>query len=389
MKSQLQSPSIKISEITQVTEKRIEALIEFPGDEPQRIYIEASREVQSNADTWLLLVLPIAMKLGFPIFIDGKIDSLLSNNLENLKREYILGNKSFKNISVITDGDVTSEPRTTPRTASFFSGGLDSFYTASIEPSVKSVICVWGFDIPLQNLASWDQLNKVAENFAQRRGHELTTVKTNLKTLSLGRLLWGRHYHGWALSAVAQALRPNFDAVLIPGDIETFFAKWGTNGNLNALCSTSQVRLSEHGTEPRVRKMIAIDQIDNLAELRVCLKAGFKFLNCGECKKCRRTRLELDGSQSTTRPSGLEEKIDTRIFAQQRISKFEYTFLKEDQMEIARIGTPGFGSLAWHLRRGRNRDIFCNLRDIVRNSFLGLLRSDNFRNKSTDKSARG
>lgn len=367
--------SIKISEISQISENRIEALFEFPHDEPQRIYIEASKPVQSNADTWLLLALPIGMKLGLPIVIDGEIDSLLSDNLKNLEREYLRGNRDFKKIEVLTNGTKTNSQIVGKQTASFFSGGLDSFFTATTEPTVQSLICVWGFDIPLQNIASWNQLNEIALNFAKRHGHQLTTVKTNLKTLSHGRLLWGRHYHGWALSSVAQALRPNFDSVLIPGTCSTFNAKWGTNEKLNALCSTSWVELREHGTGPRVRKMVAINQIDSLTELRVCLKAGFKFLNCGECKKCRRTRLELDGSQSSTRPNGLEEQIDTRIFARERISKFEYTFLKEDQREIARIGTPGFSSLAKHLRQGRTRDIIFQALNFMPEKMAHLLQS--------------
>ena len=374
MTNKRQSPSIKISEVAQISESRIEALFELPNDEPQRIYIEASKPLQSNADTWLLLALPLAMKLGLPIEIDGEIDSLISSNIENLQLEYLQGNKNFNKIQVFSNGSSKNSQISIKRTASFFSGGLDSFYTATTEPTVRSLICIWGFDIPLQNIASWDQLNKVAENFAERRGQELTTVKTNLKTLSHGRLLWGRHYHGWALSAVAQALRPNFDVVLIPGDIETYFAKWGTNGRLNALCSTSKVTLREHGTEPRVRKMVAIDQLDSLTELRVCLKAGFKFLNCGDCKKCRRTRLELDGSRTSTRPSGLEKPIKTHSFALERISKFEYTFLKEDQMEISRIGTPGFESLASHLRMGRNRDIFYNAFDFMSETLNNVIR---------------
>ena len=374
MTNKRQSPSIKISEVAQISESRIEALFELPNDEPQRIYIEASKPLQSNADTWLLLALPLAMKLGLPIEIDGEIDSLISSNIENLQLEYLQGNKNFNKIQVFSNGSSKNSQISIKRTASFFSGGLDSFYTATTEQTVQSLICIWGFDIPLQNIASWDQLNKVAENFAERRGQELTTVKTNLKTLSHGRLLWGRHYHGWALSAVAQALRPNFDVVLIPGDIETYFAKWGTNGRLNALCSTSKVTLREHGTEPRVRKMVAIDQLDSLTELRVCLKAGFKFLNCGDCKKCRRTRLELDGSRTSTRPSGLEKPIKTHSFALERISKFEYTFLKEDQMEISRIGTPGFESLASHLRMGRNRDIFYNAFDFMSETLNNVIR---------------
>jgi hypothetical protein len=67
--------SIKISEISQISENRIEALFEFPNQEPQRIFIEASRQLESNADTWLLLALPIGMKLGLSIEIDGEIDS--------------------------------------------------------------------------------------------------------------------------------------------------------------------------------------------------------------------------------------------------------------------------------------------------------------------------
>ncbi len=376
--------SIRISDISQISENRIEALFEFPNDEQQRIYIEASKPVQSNADTWLLLALPIGMKFGLPIGIDGEIDSLLLSNLDKLQRECKRGNRSFKRVNVLANGTKTNSQIAGKQTASFFSGGLDSFFTATTEPTVQSLICIWGFDIPLQNIASWNQLNEVAMNFARRREHELVTIKTNLKTLSHGRLLWGRHYHGWALSSVAQALRPNFDSVLIPGTCSTFNAKWGTNEKLNALCSTSWVELREHGAESRVRKMVSINQMDSLTELRVCLKAGFKSLNCGECKKCRRTRLELDGSQSSTRPSGLEEIIDTRIFARERISKFEYTFLKEDQREIARIGTPGFSSLATHLRQGRTRDIICQVLNFMPEKMAHLLLSakQGFRQKN-------
>lgn len=315
------------------------------------------------------------MKLGLSIVIDGEIDSLLSDNLKNLEREYLRGNRHFKKIEVLTTGTSTNSKIAGKQTASFFSGGLDSFYTATTEPTVQSIICIWGFDIPLQNIASWNQLNEVAVNFAKRHGHELTTIKTNLKTLSHGRLLWGRHYFGWALSGVAQSLRPNFDVVLIPGDGEAYFADWGSNGNLNALCSTSKVTLREHGTASRVRKIVAIDQIDSLTEMRVCLKAGFKFLNCGECKKCHRTRLELDGANSSTRPLGLEEGIEIRSFALKRISKTEYSILKEDQLEIARIGTPGFSSLARHLRQGRARDMICQVLNFMPKKMAHLLHS--------------
>ena len=294
----------------------------------------------------------------------------MSDNLKNLEREYLRGNRKFKKIEVLPKGTKINSPIASKRTASFFSGGLDSFYTATTEPTVQSIICIWGFDIPLQNIASWTQLHRVVESFAERRGFELTTVQTNLKSLSHGRLLWGRHYFGWALSAVAQSLSPNFDMVLIPGDRKAYFADWGSNANLNALCSTSKVTLREHGTAARVRKIVAIDQIDSLKEMRVCLKAGFKFLNCGECIKCRRTRLELDGANSSTRALGLEERIEIQSFGRERISKSEYSMLKEDQLEIARIGTPGFSSLARHLRQGRARDVLFNILGTLPNQIL-------------------
>ncbi|HZY30442.1 MAG TPA: hypothetical protein VFF86_02255 [Candidatus Methylomirabilis sp.] len=210
---------------------------------------------------------------------------------------------------------VEAEPRSfqrppTPRTGSFFSGGVDSLSTIRRNRltvpldhpgSITDAIVVHGFDLGFQPARGTDDgyfqfvIDSMKEVVADA-GLNLIPVFTNLRTLDPHDDCWLDEYMGSAMAAVAHGLAGRLSDVLVAStyDIATLHP-FASHPFLDPHLSSYGLRLHHDGEQcNRVEKVRMIAEWPAaLNSLRVCLFGDEGMLNCGRCAKCVRTKLEL------------------------------------------------------------------------------------------------
>jgi hypothetical protein len=200
--------------------------------------------------------------------------------------------------------------------ASFFTGGVDSFFTALRHlPRLDALVFVHGFDVPLEELPDLRrEVSAGLRTAAEELGKPLVEVETNLHDFSdRFESPWGTTFHGAALAAVAHVLSPSFREVLI-GGTHTYadLFPWGSHPVADPLLSSDRVRLVHDGADAdRVEKTIAVAGSDvALRHLRVCWENRDGTYNCGQCRKCLRTQIALRIAGKLEACSTLPDRID-------------------------------------------------------------------------------
>lgn len=179
---------------------------------------------------------------------------------------------------------------------SFFSGGVDSFYTAmSQSAAISHLVFVHGFDISLGDTEFYQDALQRLQTAADALGKPLLAPATNLRHLTQPRAHWGRVAHGAALAAVGTLLHPYGHTVYIPSSYPYIsIHPWGSHPLVDRLHSTEYLEMLHEGaTFNRVQKTLRIADFPAAQKhLRVCFKKTGAY-NCGECEKCLRTMTTL------------------------------------------------------------------------------------------------
>jgi hypothetical protein len=247
------------------------------------------------------LLLP-AMKQGEDLIIKGSLSVQLYKGMHAIMHEVLRWDMGLKPIRIEADAMVadTHEPH---RSASFFSGGVDSFYTYlkhkedPVEADrIDSFILVNGFDIDRRNTRLWDRTRQNIAAIAAADHVDLVVVRTNIQGLVEPILLWD-YTHGGCLAAVGLFLRGAFRQIYIPSthSVEEQ-VPWGSNLALDGNWSTERNTFVHDGTEAtRINKVIWHIARSPLAleHLRVCFANEKEAYNCGRCDKCLRTMINL------------------------------------------------------------------------------------------------
>ncbi len=282
--------------------------------------------LSTSGNPWLVALLPLAATLREPLCVSLPVDRTL---LENLPRVLEIWRAWYPELglgAVPLQAEVT-EGMPQPEgvlAGAFFSGGVDSFFTA-LRPrenapagertSVDELITIGGFDIPLSRSAALARLRALSSRAAADLGKSHLDVVTNLRTTRWGEAAWGPLAHGCGLASVALALEKRYHAVLIPatGGYRDLHP-WGSHPLTDPLLSTAATRFVHDGAAfTRVQKteLLCASPVA-LRSLRVCFESRTEQ-NCGRCNKCCRTMLilELLGAleQCTTFP---EQRVDLR-----------------------------------------------------------------------------
>ncbi|HVF69437.1 MAG TPA: hypothetical protein VNA13_02605, partial [Xanthomonadales bacterium] len=302
------------------------ANVAFKGSQPERMYFSTDLKNQQfiNADysPFLAAVLLPCMKTGEDIVVKGFVSKKLLENTEKIMDLVVGWNVGLRRINVIpakagihpkrpsqeagspiksgmTNHASFLQARTiSPSIASFFSAGVDSFYTylkhKNKKDKISSLILVHGFDIPLENKILFAKTKKTVEKIAEVEKVNAICVKTNVGEIIEKHLIWD-FAHGGALAAVGLFLGLN--KIFIPAGLrkdELF--PYGTHPNLDKLWSTEKTVFTHDGTEyNRLGKIMNVVGKSPLAlkYLRVCTQNIKGKYNCSRCYKCLQTMIEL------------------------------------------------------------------------------------------------
>lgn len=257
--------------------------------------------LSGSGNPWLACLLPLAVTLKEPLELALPVDPGLREGADALMqvwRGWYPG--VTEPVPIEADLLPAGTPDLAARNATFFSGGLDSFYTllrhepggdAHHRIALDDLITIWGFDIPLEDRAAFERLSVRNEAIAAATRKSLVTIATNLRESSWQRTNWGRLGQAPALAAVGLALENRFQRVLLPSSIPYRSSKpWGTHPLVDPLLSTTRLAFRDDGAVARrVMKAQAVAGSDlAMRELRVCWM-GRSDTNCGRCEKCLRT----------------------------------------------------------------------------------------------------
>jgi hypothetical protein len=219
---------------------------------------------------------------------------------------------------------VADRPRP-QRSASFFSGGVDSFYTylkhkndPVITDRIGAFILVNGFDINRHNVQLWDSALANIKCVADADNVQLMVVRSNIQDLVEPVLVWD-YSHGGCLAAVGLFLRGAFHQVYIPSTHSVSEQiPWGSNLALDGHWSTESTTFIHDGTEAtRLEKVISQIAKSPLAlrHLRVCFANEKGTYNCGCCDKCLRTMTNLFVAGVLEKSSTFPRQIDPNLVA--------------------------------------------------------------------------
>jgi hypothetical protein len=272
-----------------------------------RVYFSLSgaaegRYASADASAFAAALLLPSMKQGEDLIIKGSISRQLYQGMHEIMQEVLTWDIGLRPIKIQADELVPDPPRP-PRSAAFFSGGVDSFYTYlkhQADPAeadrISSFILVNGFDISRHNTRLWDLTLENIRSIAAADGVGLTVVRSNIQGLIEPILLWD-YAHGGCLAAVGLFVRGGFGQIYIPSTHSAAEQiPWGSNLALDGHWSTESTAFVHDGTEAtrleKVTWQIARSPLA-LAHLRVCFENEPGAYNCGRCDKCLRTMVNL------------------------------------------------------------------------------------------------
>ncbi|WP_254924000.1 MULTISPECIES: hypothetical protein [unclassified Rhodococcus (in: high G+C Gram-positive bacteria)] len=295
--------------------ERITARITTPSGVETRVTTESNYSLDHSATPWLPPLLTAGMRKGWDITFDGPVDSTALRGASGAQKVFLdWYPKRFREVSISAEPGRVATGAT--GVGCFFSGGVDSFYSAITESDrITHLIFVHGFDIDVddENLAA--RASAAARKSAAELGKPLIEVKTTMRSAFGDRLPldWGYDFHGAALAHVGLALSQHLSTVIIPSsNCREELTPWGSHPDLDPLWSSGTVEFEHHELElHRLGKIRRIGENRTaMNHLRVCWENLDGAFNCGRCAKCVRTRIGLAaaGAQCTTFP----EIIDVR-----------------------------------------------------------------------------
>jgi len=350
--------ALTVEPLSPTDELSVAALIHGLGDDPVRIDVSANVPLKVSGGAWLPAALPMAMKYGAGLRLDGCHDSVALTNAVGVQQMLASWYDDLSLVNVDAGGHASSQTRTRSRgVGSFFSGGADSFFSA-IEKSddITHLIFVTGFDIDVEDEALASQAVAGARAAAASLGKELIEVRTNIRQMSEGILDWGTHYHGAAMATVGLLLGDVLERVIVPASyhVDDLFP-WGSHPDLDALWSSSVVTFEHHGefaTRPEKVARIA-DNDAAMDHLRICWKNPGGAFNCGTCEKCIRTMVNLRVVDALGRCRTLPDEIDVKRLRSFRAEHGSAVFAKQNLEAMKANGINDkelIGALKWTVR---------------------------------------
>lgn len=262
-----------------------------------------SAYVTNCYDPFLAGLLPLGMKTGSRMVIEGAISERLATNAHQIMEIF---SDWYDAIELIEIDAMMTQPiqYTSNRVGSFFTCGVDSFYTVQKnlkryhgEPKINHLLFVHGFDIDINNNELFNVVKNKIKIAALRFNLEPVFIQTNLRKITDKYVRWEQEQHGAALASAGLCLSKLFHSIYIPSSYRySELHKVGSHPLIDPLWSNGSTRFIHDGNEAnRVQKVLWQLRDSDIAmkTLRVCWKNPDNLYNCGKCIKCLRTKINL------------------------------------------------------------------------------------------------
>lgn len=287
----------------------VEIVFSFQGVE-KTIWFEDDGKnltVDNSANAFLSLALLPAMLVGEDIDITNhEVSRELLNNVDTIQSTYLrwFPELNLRRVSVFSSKIQKVVPLTgSSVTASFFSGGVDSFDTVlalendRIDAGIDVLLYVYGYDVRFGDVDLFQKTRRSLDMTSKELGKELICISTNLREFTEPLVSWD-FIHGAALIAVAHVCSGTISRLYIPASNSIGqLTPNGSHPDLDPLFKTETLDIVHYGIErTRIEKIlqnIAHSEVA-LQNLKVCWKNSGDTINCGTCEKCLRTMVALE-----------------------------------------------------------------------------------------------
>ena len=260
-----------------------------------------SDSLTESGNAWLVILMPLASTLGEALRIPLPVDRLLHRNIQEVQAIWKTWYPALHRVAVTAPASENGGRGR--KTAAFFSGGVDSFFTVlrndRPEPGMfpaDDLICVGGFDIPVRNIEAFRRHSVRMKAAAERLGKDYVDVVTNLRETRLERSGWFGLLHGPALIGIGLMLEGRYDRLLIASSNDYgFYSPIGSHFLTDPLLSTSGTRVLHDGAPySRSQKVELVSESPVALEtVHVCWRTEADD-NCCSCEKCMRTMVNLE-----------------------------------------------------------------------------------------------
>jgi hypothetical protein len=274
----------------------------------------SSEELGHEGDAALILGLLPAMKLGLPIRVPWEVSPRLVGGLTQAQHVFRHWYSDLEAVAIEAEPEPMPEARGN-RVGAFFSGGVDSFYTAlKYRDEITDLIHVTGFDLPLSIYPELhERVRATAREVAAELGKNLIEIRADIRPFCYEYVPWGL-YNGLALAAIAFLHQRRFRAVHLPAGWSLSVIGDGQTPHplVDPLLSTDLMQIVGSGVETdRIDKIAYIaDSELAMRQLRVCWEVPDGAYNCGACKKCLSTMIGLHLAGALGKCETLPDRVD-------------------------------------------------------------------------------
>jgi hypothetical protein len=272
--------------------------------------------LSASGNPWLTTLLPLAVCTNEPLEMDVPVDRLLYENLHELMYVWKAWHPELPMVKIAAPVTETASVPERRRTGQFFTGGVDSLFTAlrhtrsfhSDAPcETDDLISICGYDIPLRNADAYAGRYARQQRAAAELGKEVIDIFTNARETAIARInrvgpvdatFWWKICHACGLAGLAHSLEKRFRKVFISSSYtysQFSGVPYATNPLTDHLLSTSNLNVFHYGSAfKRVEKVLYIAPSDvALRTLQVCFHQETEE-NCGYCLKCLQTMIALE-----------------------------------------------------------------------------------------------
>jgi hypothetical protein len=298
-----------------------------------------------TSDAWVPAMLLPAMRLRMPLRIEGAVSERLlaaTNQYMDIIHGWC---RDYRPVPIEAD-EVRPSVTGGREAVSYFSAGVDSFYTALVmgaagvpeDRRVRTLLYVAGFDVHADDTAGNQGARDSVAAAAAELGMDLLCASTNLRQVTRRLCLW-RYYHGPMLAAVTLGLAGAVRRAYVPSTYSTRTPlPHGSHPEVDPLWSTESLEFVHHGADVlRTEKIFSHVGRSPVAltYLRVCDHGNHGAANCNHCIVCLRSRINLALAGVLDRCQTLHGPLDYREIRRMRFEGPGGRLLSEDNLQAA------------------------------------------------------
>ena len=267
----------------------------------KEIYFEPSSWVNPSCDFAIWAALPIAMRFGGELHINGSTSELSRRNAEKLSLIWSTWlPKKFQPVQVSSQGFPDVVPKVSDKSLMLFSGGVDSTFAlkdwATNHDTKPDLITIHGMDYHRDDSERFKKLMAQTEACRGRYGNENFEVRSNAAAIMRKFGVSSAIGHGFQLFATLFLFDDSHDLGLIASDFTSqqdyLTIPWGTNSLTNQYFQGNRMgvrTLSLDKTRSQKIRALASDELA-LGSLSFCKNYNIRPRNCGTCSKCVRSK---------------------------------------------------------------------------------------------------